>query len=384
MGGAYINDAFDGRGDVWERVGVRRALIATVTALVAVAAVVIVWRAARPEPIVLAQADKRPLEARLREGAAARWRPYAEGREEVRVDTLTQLERRGQWRALAEAELLAGDTARAATALARAGASGDAESARAALALQTHDAAAALEHATRALQLLPGDGAAAWNRALALRDLGLARAATLAFQAIAARGEKGWSDEAKARAAALRRSIETRERSRVDAEGAGKAMVANGEPPPVDLVRERPVLMELYLERALAKIRDRRQLARLIPTAEEIDAIDARSASPSSMLRAPRFRAAAEGRPKQLIHDGAPDPVLACRLALEQAEQAWKAGDADTAAETARGLTQQTEVDPTDVPRRALLLLAVIVRTQGDAALADAYVDEARLLMPVR
>jgi len=135
----------------------RRALIATVGAVVAAMGLVVAWRATRPEPIVLAQADKRPIEARLSWGAADRWRPYAgAAREEVRVDTLTQLQKRGEWRGLADAYLLAGEPERAAEALRRAGESADVESDRAALALRTGDAAAALAHATRALQLAPG------------------------------------------------------------------------------------------------------------------------------------------------------------------------------------------------------------------------------------
>jgi hypothetical protein len=276
---------------------VRRALIATVVALVAVAAVVIVWRAARPEPIVLAQADRRPMEARLSFGAAARWRPYdaaaATGREEVRVDTMKQLERRGEWRGLGDAELLAGEAARAATALARAGASGEAESDRAALALQMHDPATALAHAARALQLLPGDGAAAWNRALALRDLGLLRAATGAFAAIAAHGEKGWSDEAKSRAAALRARV------------AGE---------------------------------------------------DTRSAA------APAAATVAYDEAKALAQRH--DDAGAEKRALE-----------------ALALARAAEADPRDLPRRCYVLAAEAARAQGKTALADAYVDEARLLM---
>jgi hypothetical protein len=288
----------------------RRALIATVTALAAAAALVIVWRAARPQPIVLAQATERPIEARLSDARADRWRPYAGGtREEVRVDTLAELEKRGDWRGLADACVLDGQLERAAAALAKAGASvagasagsapaagapADLESDRAALALRHKDAAAALAHATRALQLAPGHAQAAWNRALALGELGLVRAATSAFQAIAARGEKGWADEAKARAAALRAELE-HERDRA------------------------------------------RQ----------------------------------------------PSPVAAA--AYEQARAALQKGDAAGAERQAlAGLRQARDanVDPTDLPRRFYVLLAEAARAQGKAALADAYVDEARLVMP--
>ncbi|HEX6836784.1 MAG TPA: hypothetical protein VF334_09440 [Polyangia bacterium] len=278
----------------------RRALLATVTALVVAAGLVIVWRAARPEPIVLAQATKRPFEARLSDARADRFRPYAGGtraggtREEVRVDTLAQLAKRADWRGLADACLLDGQLDRAAAALERAGASADVASDRAALALLQHDPAAALAHATRALALAPGLPQAAWNRALALGDLELVHAATGAFAAIAARGEKGWADEAKARAAALR-----------------------GE---------------------LAGERDR-----------------------------------------------ARRPAPEAGAAYEQARAALQKGDAAGAEAQARaGLAQARDanLDPTDLPRRFYVLLADAARAQGKTALADAYVDEARLVMP--
>src|SRR5262249_23120993 len=128
------------RGDgVWEFFRVRRAAIATGAMVVVGAGVAaaILMRATRPAPIVVAQAEKRAIEARLGDAATDRWRPYQPGgtREEVRVDVLRALEQRGDWRGLADAHLLAGEPGRAAGALAKAGASADVESDRAALAL---------------------------------------------------------------------------------------------------------------------------------------------------------------------------------------------------------------------------------------------------------
>ena len=277
----------------------RRAFLvtaaATVTALMAAAGLVIVWRAARPQPIVLAQATTRPLEARLSDARADRWRPYAAAaREEVRVDTLAELQKRGDWHGLADAAILDGQLDRAAAALERACASADVESDRAALALQRHDAAAALVHAARALALAPGHAQAAWNRALALGELGLTHVAMAAFEAIGARGGTGWADEAKSRAATLRRR----------------------------LVDER----------------DR-----------------ARQPSPEA--------AAAYDAARALLQKG--DAAGAERQALTGLERARAAN-----------------ADPTDLPRRLYVLLAGAARAQGKSALADAYVDEARLVMP--
>ena len=86
----------------------RRIVLAVAGACAAAAAIVIAVRAFRPTLIVLAQSDRRPLEARLSDAQADRWRPYevmrgGAAREEVRVDTLAALERRGDWGRLGEA-----------------------------------------------------------------------------------------------------------------------------------------------------------------------------------------------------------------------------------------------------------------------------------------
>jgi putative zinc finger protein len=364
----------------------RRLLIVTTASLAAVAAVVVLWRATRPEPIVLAQADRRPLEARLSYGAADRWRPYdlartaGVAREEVRVDTLARLESRGDWRGLAAGYLLGGELERAAAALARAGGSAEVESDRAALALQQHDAATALAHARRALALAPGYAPATWNRALALRDLGLSHSAANAFDAIAARGEVGWGDEAKKRAAAIHASDGERERTRAAADAAGKAMVATGALPPAELVRAYPLLMEHHLEQALLAPLKGRALLALLPIAAAVD-------EQEYAELADRVRVAAGEAPLQpLRHEPEPhDALVRANLVLERATHRLQTGDAPGAEKDALAglqLARDAGFDPHDLPRRFLVLLAETARARGAAALADAYVDEARLLMP--
>ena len=184
-------------------------------------------------------------------------------------------------------------------ALRRAPTVSDAESERAARALVEHDPAAALAHATRALELAPGRPQAAWDRALALRDLGLERSAVVAFQAIAARGEKGRSDEAKARSVTMRAAI-----AQNDARASATAV---------------PDAVRAELERAWS---------------------DAQAA----------------------LRDG--DAARAETLALAALARAHAAG-----------------VDAHDLPRRLYVVLADATRAEGKTALADAYVDEARLLL---
>jgi len=70
----------------------------------------------------------------------------------------------------------------------------------------------ALELADAAIARSPDLVQAHWNRALALRKLDLPLAAAAELDAVAARGEPGWADEARRIAATLRTPIETRHR----------------------------------------------------------------------------------------------------------------------------------------------------------------------------
>src|SRR6185312_1336379 len=323
MAGASHIDRLDG---VWEffRVTRRRqiGIVVVVLALAgAGAAAAILMRATKPAPIVIVQAQKRAIEARLSAPAADRWRPYAgRAREEVRVDVIAELQRRGDWRGLFAAQLVAGETQQAGEAVAKEGESADAESDRAALALVSRDPKGALMHATRALQLAPGHAQAAWNRALALRDLALPRTAASAFEMIAARGVPGWGPEARERAHALREEVRARETLRQAADAAGREMVKSGLVPAPELVRAYPELIEYYVELAIRDLKDRKQLGALVPVAESVD--------PNGRADlATRVRAAAGlGKPSKR-HEPEHDTKLILKLMLEQSTKKLEAGD---------------------------------------------------------
>ena len=85
---------------------------------------------------------------------------------------------------------------------------------------RAHDPATALAEATQALARAPGEPRAVWERAQALAALGLSRSAAMAFDEIAQGGQGGRSDEARARAAALRAAWQTPEHDRALAAGA--------------------------------------------------------------------------------------------------------------------------------------------------------------------
>lgn len=188
----------------------------------AAAAVVALWLGLRRDPApappgvaIAALPAQRATEGRVTTGPGAAHRPYSVARaadragEPVALGELAALEQRGDVRGLAAAYLRAGDPTRALAALAQAGAAPEVGAERGfalVLAGQPGEALVALDDA---LAQAPGLAAAQWNRALALRDLGLPLGAAAAFEAVAARGEPGWADEARARAAALRAEAAT-------------------------------------------------------------------------------------------------------------------------------------------------------------------------------
>ncbi|HEU4734655.1 MAG TPA: hypothetical protein VFT22_42480 [Kofleriaceae bacterium] len=161
--------------------------------------------------MAIALPPARALEARFTGERFAAHRPYDplrgdRAREPIALATLAELERRGDTADLVAALAATGDLARAGELAARQPAGPAADSDRAALALAAGDAEAALEHAHDAIDRggRPSELSAAWwNLALAARAHGLLRVSRAAFATVAARGEPGWSDEARHQIAAL-------------------------------------------------------------------------------------------------------------------------------------------------------------------------------------
>src|SRR5207253_10324282 len=132
---------------------------------------------------------------------AREYRPYDVPRGgapagQVPLGTLAKLEEKGDLQGLATGQLLRGEREQAARTLARAPRSPDVDSDRAAAALQSGAADEALILLDPVLSVNPSHPQALWNRALALRELGLPLAAAEAFTAAAALKEPGWSGEA--------------------------------------------------------------------------------------------------------------------------------------------------------------------------------------------
>ncbi len=206
----------------------RTVLAASVA--VAAAAAALLWfrqdRAAGPELASITPlpglGSTRAIEGRLSYGGADLYRPYEVQRASgtavehgIPLAALAKLEERGDVHGIAAAHLLMGsrsqaehylDSAHNEPALAV-----DVESDRALLALLDSDPENALQILDRALEQEPQHPQALWNRALALRDLGLPLLAAEAFERVTALNEPGWYQEARAQAERLRRTASEQE-----------------------------------------------------------------------------------------------------------------------------------------------------------------------------
>jgi cellulose synthase operon protein C len=251
-------------------------------AVAAAAVVVMSMRAIRREreesqQVKVALAPSRGVEARFSSASFDKHRPYevvrgAAGREAIPLTALAELEQRGDRAALAAAQALRGEVEQARTALLAAPVSAAREADLAAAELLAGHPELALEAADRALSLTPDLTVAHWNRALALRDLGLSLVAAAAFEEVSQRHEAGWAEEAASKAAALRAAMVDRAprakaftetaRAMVDHQGAGLTAAD---------ATARPGLTRLYFHDALRTATTAEQARALAPLAEVLD-----------------------------------------------------------------------------------------------------------------
>ena len=169
------------------------------------------------------------------------------------LEVVLDLEQRGRRAEMIAVLVARGELATADSELQRAGSGDDLDVERAVLA-----------RAPRHPQAL-------WNRAIALAELDLPLAAAEAFDACAALAEPGWSAEAVARSAELRR----RERVRADELAAAIetcAHLAEGAIPDDDFVRRHAALCRPSLYVAVRLARSRDAVLRLTPVARALDA----------------------------------------------------------------------------------------------------------------
>lgn len=143
---------------------------------------------------------------------------------------------------------------------------------RAALAVAQDQFEEAIELADQVLAETPEHPVALWNRALALRGLGLGLAAAAAFEHIAKIDrDAGWQDEARTRAAALREPLD-RARANWDAALAqGRTMVADGAPLPDALALAVPARARLRFHDAVRTATTAARLEVLRPLARTLE-----------------------------------------------------------------------------------------------------------------
>jgi len=264
----------------WNR---RSKLMAAVAAIAAAALLVALWprgSGRAPEaPVELAIADVRSLEGRVSYAAADRYRRYSVVRagpaapaDTIPLDTLARLERGGDLHGVAAAYLLLGDPARATAYLDRATASPDVMADRALVLLAGGHPAEALVALDGVLEAAPRHPQARWNRALALRDLGLSRLAIEAFGAVAELGEPGWTDEARARGKALADEADGRKAAVDQVLAAGPRLATAPAGITAELARRVPGTTRLYFYDAVRGAATADAVRALAPLAQTLDA----------------------------------------------------------------------------------------------------------------
>ncbi|MEZ4359320.1 MAG: CHAT domain-containing protein [Kofleriaceae bacterium] len=261
------------------RLAAAGGVLAAVAAVAAVAALVVVapWRQAAAPTAALALAPQRSLEARLSWPGAAAYRPYHamradSGRRGERLEPKAIAQLAGDCAGTAAAYLLSGEVERAAREYQEAGCGDgpDLLADRAALAVTRGEPEEALRLADQVLADHPTHAVASWNRALALRDLGLGLAAAAAFDRVAA-VDAAWADEARARAEGLRAPLAAARERWERAVKLGLAMIPDGPILPLELARAVPGHSRRRFHDAVRTASTRERLDALRPLARALE-----------------------------------------------------------------------------------------------------------------
>jgi cellulose synthase operon protein C len=314
---------------------------------------------AEPQQVAVALAPRRVVEARLAWRGASDYRAYDVPRagepphESIAMRTLADLEARGDLHGVGALALLNGERRRAADYLERAGDTADAISDRAALALADNQPERALAFSDAALAKAAGHGPALWNRALALRDLGLSRTAAATFRKIAGRGEPGWAVEAQQRAASLDADTDALQQ-RFERINRASVPLARGQ---IELsladAGAMPGFARAILYDAIRSASTPAELAALQPLAEAIDTADRDTAMQDALTRARgALRPALSRRYREMIRS----------LAVEQ-QIAPKAGDE---APVPTGATRRQLLAELRAAGAADLLIGVLWKLSDD------------------
>jgi hypothetical protein len=263
----------------------RRSWVARGAGLAALAAslMVLVYFSTRQPAtdLWLTQSTSRPLEARLSYSPLARHRPYVPmrgsdtGAQVLPVEELARLEEQGDLMGIATAYLLHGAPGQAAAFLGRMPPSPERDNDLAVLRLQAGAPEEALTLLRGVLEVRPREARAMWNRALALRELGLAQEAEEVFAAVAGLGEPGWGEEAQRQAEALRELRRTRQATRQqEVEAALQRLARPGAEALREEARRHPEVARIALHEAVRSAATAEEIRALLPLAEELDRLE--------------------------------------------------------------------------------------------------------------
>ncbi|GMU10343.1 CHAT domain-containing protein [Corallococcus caeni] len=266
------------RARAWDRRRVAGFAAAAAAVVLAVLAVGRPWRSSGSErALPFALAAVRPLEGRLSHPGLADYRALgtmrgsADGRPELDLKALTELEAKGDLHGVATAWLAAGDFERAERILERLPASPAVLGDLALAALGRAQPERALSILELGLESAPDDARLHWNRGLALQALSLELAAAEEFSRVARAKEPGWSTEAVERADGLRKGALARRDSWKAMNAAGMALALDGTPYPASMARRNPDLARLYLYHALRAAPSVERVKALAPLAGVLD-----------------------------------------------------------------------------------------------------------------
>ena len=225
---------------------------------------------------LVAGARVRSLEARLSRPEVDRFRPYevslgGPGGRHSSLAGVPRLEQRGDLHGAAIAYVLAGDLRQASRYLEDAGLSIAVRNDRAVVALGRGALEEALVLIDGILASEPRHPQALWNRALTLRELGLEMLAAETFDRVVDLAEPGWSQEARDRAADLRRRAEASRQDWNEARKAGDDMVTAGALPGDALLRAHPGVLRLSFYDAVRVAPSRERVLALRRVAGALD-----------------------------------------------------------------------------------------------------------------
>ncbi len=269
----------------------RRRIAWAVAGSVASAAVaaVIVLLLVRPgptspvdEPVELTLRPTRAIDIRLSHAAASRHRPYDTMRDSTQPSepvphaVVAQFERAGDCHGVATTYVLVGEWVRADEQYRRCPTGLDVDADRAGLAVLLRRFDVALDLTERVLDAAPDHTVGLWNRALALRSLGLELSAAAAFERVAAlerSRDPGWAQEAHDRAAATRSDLERMRAAYDDVERLGREMTLGGPSLESALARQVPARARVWFHNALRVATTTERLDELAPLAEALDGL---------------------------------------------------------------------------------------------------------------